>query len=179
MKHIKILDKEFEISIPYSKIDEAITKIADKMNKELADKDPLFVTILNGSFMFSADLLKKLEFACQITFLKLASYEGTNSTGVVKKLIGFNEEIKGRTVVVIEDIIDTGNTIGNIKDQIMEMEPSELQFATLLFKPEACKKDVKIDYLGLEIPNDFIVGYGLDYEGYGRNLKDIYTVINK
>lgn len=177
MKRIKLLDREFGISIPASDIKKAIWQIADKINRDLKDKNPLMVCILNGSFMFSADLMKLIEFPCQISFVKLASYEGVSSTGKVKELIGFNEELKGRTVVLLEDIVDSGITVENSVNQLKKMGAGDIFVVTLLFKPEALKRDIKLDYIGLEIPNDFIVGYGLDYNGYGRNLPDIYSVI--
>ena len=177
MKRIQILDREFELSIPFATIDASIEKMSHKINAELADKNPLMICVLNGSFMFAADLMKKLDFPCEISFVKLASYQGTSTTGKVKELIGLNEDIKGRTVVILEDIVDTGITIEMIKDQLRALEPADIKTATLLFKPEACKKDTTLDYIGMEIPNDFIVGYGLDYDGYGRNLADIYTVV--
>jgi len=177
MSQIKILDKEFRISIPKAQIHDAVTKMADKMNTELAEKDVIFMGILNGSFMFASDLFKLIKLNCCITFVKVASYHGTSSSGVVKSLIGINENIKGKTVVILEDIIDTGGTLENIISQLKGYEPSEIMIATFLFKPEAFKKSYKIDYIGIEIPNDFIVGYGLDYDGYGRNLPEIYTLI--
>ncbi len=177
MKRIKLLDREFEMSIPFEKIDSAIEGIAKKMNKDLIDKDPLMVCVLNGSFMFAADLMKKLDFPCEISFVKLSSYEGTASTGKVKELIGLNENIEGRCVVILEDIVDTGFTIEKIKNQLLGYQPAEVKIASMLFKPEACKVDIEIDYVGMDIPNDFIVGYGLDYDGHGRNLADIYTVV--
>ncbi|MCW3805133.1 hypoxanthine phosphoribosyltransferase [Plebeiibacterium marinum] len=177
MKRIKLLDKEFELSIPFETIDKAIEGIAQKMNEELADKDPLMICVLNGSFMFAADLMKKLNFPCEISFVKLSSYQGTSSTGKVKELIGLNENIEGRCVVVLEDIIDTGFTIEKIQKQLEGYQPSEVKIATMLYKPEACKVDLTIDYKGMDIPNDFIVGYGLDYDGHGRNLANIYTVV--
>ncbi|WP_346862134.1 hypoxanthine phosphoribosyltransferase [uncultured Draconibacterium sp.] len=180
MKKVKILDKEFEIFIPYEKIRSVIEKMADQMNTELADKDPLFLCILNGSFMFAAELFKRIDFVeSEISFVKLASYEGDSTTGKVKQLIGLNEEIEGRTVVVLEDIVDTGITINNIQDQLDKMKPKEVFVATLLLKPDALQKEVNLKYVGLEIPNDFIVGYGLDYDGYGRNLLDIYSVVKE
>ncbi len=177
MKRIKLLDREFGISIPASDIKKAIWQIADKINRDLKEKNPLMVCILNGSFMFSADLMKLIEFPCQISFVKLASYEGVSSTGTVKELIGFNEELKGRTVVLLEDIVDSGITVENSVNQLKKMGAGDIFVVTLLFKPAALKRDIKLDYIGLEIPNDFIVGYGLDYNGYGRNLPDIYSVI--
>lgn len=177
MKRIQLLDKEFGLSIPASDIKRAVWTMAEKINRDLKDKNPLMVCILNGSFMFSADLMKLISFPCQISFVKLASYEGLGSSGKVKELIGFNEELKGRTVVLLEDIVDTGITVENSVRQLKETGAAEVIVATLLFKPEACKRDVKLDYVGLEIPNDFIVGYGLDYNGYGRNLPDIYSLV--
>lgn len=178
MKKVKILDKEFEIFIPYEKIRSEIERIADQMNKELADKEPLFLCILNGSFMFAAELFKRIDFVeSEISFVKLASYEGDKTTGAVKQLIGLNEKIEGRTVVVLEDIVDTGITINNIGEQLAKLKPKEVHVATLLLKPDALQKEVDLKYVGLEIPNDFIVGYGLDYNGYGRNLLDIYSVV--
>lgn len=178
MKKVKILDKEFELFIPYEKIRSVIEQMAETMNRELADKDPLFLCILNGSFMFAAELFKRIDFVeSEISFVKLASYQGDSTTGKVKQLIGLNEEIEGRTVVILEDIVDTGITINNIQEQLATMKPKEVQVATMLLKPDALKKTVDLNYVGIEIPNDFIVGYGLDYDGYGRNLLDIYSVI--
>ncbi|SFE30574.1 hypoxanthine phosphoribosyltransferase [Thermophagus xiamenensis] len=177
MKRIQLLDKEFVLSIPASDIKRAIWDMAMKINRDLHDKNPLMVCILNGSFMFSADLMKLIEFPCEISFVKLSSYHGMESTGEVKQLIGLNENVEGRTVVLLEDIVDTGVTIDNLVRQLKTQNPADVKVATLLFKPEACTRDIKLDYVGLEIPNDFIVGYGLDYDGYGRNLPDIYTVV--
>ncbi|MDN5292101.1 MAG: hypoxanthine phosphoribosyltransferase [Anaerophaga sp.] len=178
MKRIRLLDKEFALSIPASDIKKAIWEMAIKINSELRDKNPLMICILNGSFMFSADLMKLIDFPCEISFVKISSYQGMGSTGEVKQLIGLNEEIEGRTVVLLEDIVDTGVTIEKLVDQLAAQNPKEVKVATLLFKPEACKRKLNLDYVGMEIPNDFIVGYGLDYDGYGRNLPDIYTVID-
>jgi hypoxanthine phosphoribosyltransferase len=176
MKRIKLLDKEFALSIPASDIKKALWEMACKINAELHDKNPLMICILNGSFMFSADLMKLIDFPCEISFVKLSSYQGMGSTGKVKQLIGLNEKIEDRTVVLLEDIVDTGVTIENLTNQLKEQNPRDIKVATLLFKPEACKRNVKLDYVGMEIPNEFIVGYGLDYNGYGRNLPDIYTI---
>jgi hypoxanthine phosphoribosyltransferase len=153
--------------------------MAEKMNTDLAGKDPLFICILNGSFMFAAELFKRIELVeTEISFVKLASYQGDKTTGHVKQLIGLNENIEGRTVVILEDIVDTGITIENILMQLAKLNPKEVKIATLLLKPDSLQKEVQLDYIGLEIPNDFIVGYGLDYNGHGRNLLDIYSVIN-
>lgn len=178
MKRIKLWDKEFEISLPYEEIQAAIRKMAVQMKDDLHGKNTLFVCILNGSFMFAADLMKELELNdAEISFLKLASYAGTASTGEIKELIGLNENIRDRTVVILEDIVDSGHTIADVMAQISERGAREVKVATLLFKPAAMKTKVHLDYVGLEIPNDFIVGYGLDYDRRGRNLKDIYTLV--
>jgi hypoxanthine phosphoribosyltransferase len=179
MKTVKLLDREFRVSIPAEQIDEVIAQMAEKMNKDLAGKDPLFICILNGSFMFASDLMKQITVDnAQITFMRLSSYDGMGTTGKVKKLMGFTEDLNDRTVVLLEDIVDTGITISNTLEQIKDYNAKEVLVATMLFKPEALIRDVKIDYVGMDIPNDFIVGRGLDYDGMGRNLPDIYTVID-
>ncbi|HSH19264.1 MAG TPA: hypoxanthine phosphoribosyltransferase [Draconibacterium sp.] len=179
MKQVKIHDKTFELYIPYEKIRSVVETMADKMNLDLVDKNPLFICILNGSFMFAAELFKRINLIeTEISFVKLASYQGDKTTGTVKQLIGLNENIEGRTVVILEDIVDTGITIENIMEQLKKLKPKEVKIATLLLKPESLQKDVQLDYIGLEIPNDFIIGYGLDYDGQGRNLINIYSVIN-
>ena len=177
MQTIQLLDKKFVLSIPEEKILEKISIVANKINTDLADKNPLFVAILNGSFMFAADLMKKINFQCQISFVKLASYHGTTSTNNVLELVGLNENLAGKTVVVIEDIVDSGLTLTKVIELLKSRGAEEILIATLLFKPDALKHDISINYVAMEIPNDFIVGYGLDYDGYGRNLKNIYTVI--
>jgi hypoxanthine phosphoribosyltransferase len=179
MKQVKIHDKNFKLFISYEKIRSVVEGMAEKMNAELDGKEPLFVCILNGSFMFAAELFKRINIIeTEISFVKLASYQGDKSTGNVKQLIGLTENIEGRTVVVLEDIVDTGITIRNIREQLEKMNPKEVKVASLLLKPDALQEVVHLDYVGLEIPNDFIVGYGLDYDGYGRNLIDIYSVTN-
>ncbi|MBU8892814.1 MAG: hypoxanthine phosphoribosyltransferase [Bacteroidales bacterium] len=179
MKQVRLKDKEFRVSIPAEKIQETVLQMANKINADYAGKDvPLFISILNGSFMFTADLFKHIDFICEVTFLKLTSYKGTSTTGSVRQLIGVNEAIAGRDVIVLEDIVDTGITIEQILGQLKSFEPASVKVASLLFKPEAYQKDFEIDYTGMEIPNDFIVGYGLDYDGLGRNLADIYTLIS-
>jgi hypoxanthine phosphoribosyltransferase len=179
MKQVKIHDKNFELFISYEKIRSVVEGMAEKMNAGLDGKKPLFVCILNGSFMFAAELFKRINIIeTEISFVKLASYDGDHSTGKVKQLIGLNEAIEGRTVVILEDIVDTGVTIRHIREQLQKLNPKEVQVASLLLKPDALQEVVHLDYVGLEIPNDFIVGYGLDYDGYGRNLIDIYSVIN-
>ena len=179
MDKVKILDKEFKLFISEEQIKEAVKEMACRMNKELKGQKIFFIGILNGCFMFAADLVRNLDLDCTITFLKLASYQGTSSTGKVKRLIGLNEDIEGQTVVVLEDIVDTGVTLDFIQKQLKGYEPAEIKLATLLYKPEACRQDVALDYVGFEIPDDFVVGYGLDYNGYGRNLNQIYSLIDE
>ena len=177
MNRIKVLDKEFDILIPHARIQEVVTEMAARINHDLEGREVIFMGILNGAFMFASDLFKQISLDCQITFLKLASYAGTSSTGTVKRLIGINEDIKDKTVVILEDIVDTGITLENIIKQLSGYGPREIKVATMLFKPDAYQKDIPLDYVGIEIPSEFILGYGLDYEGFGRNLADIYTVV--
>jgi len=173
---IEVNGKEFRLFIREPEIQREVTRIAEEMNRELAGRDPIFLGILNGAFMFASDLYKQLNFPCQITFLKLASYSGTSSTGSVKQLIGINRDLKDRLVVVLEDIVDTGETLETIIRQLSGFQPGEIRVATLLHKPAAIIRQVKLDYVGMEIPNDFILGYGLDYDGYGRNFREIYQL---
>lgn len=180
MEHpiIKVHDKHFEPFIPEGKIQKEVSRIAKEMNHDLASKDPIFLGILNGAFMFASDLYKQLTFPCQITFLKLASYSGTQSTGTVKQLIGINRDLKDRVVVVLEDIVDTGVTLETIIRQLSGYQPAEIRVATFLHKPDATIREVELNYVGMKIPNDFILGYGLDYDGYGRNFKEIYRLVD-
>ncbi len=175
---VKVHDKYFELFIPETEILKQVKRVADEMNLDLAGKDPIFLGILNGAFMFASDLYKQLTFPCQISFLKLASYSGTKSTGTVKQLIGINMELKDRVVVVLEDIVDTGVTLDTIIRQLSGFQPAEIRVATFLHKPKATVREVPLDYVGMEIPNDFILGYGLDYDGYGRNFKEIYQLVD-
>ncbi|MDI3525898.1 MAG: hypoxanthine phosphoribosyltransferase [Tenuifilum sp.] len=179
MKQVKLKDKEFRLSYPESEIQADIEAVAKKINNDFASSKeiPLFISVLNGSFMFTADLLKRITIDCEVSFIRLASYQGTSSTGVVNEILGLSENVKNRTLIVVEDIVDTGVTLSKLYKELNKLNPKEIRVATLLFKPEAYKGDIKIDYIGRSIPNDFIVGYGLDYDGLGRNLPDIYTVI--
>jgi hypoxanthine phosphoribosyltransferase len=180
MKHIKLWDKEFEISLPYSEIHKTIQEMACTMKKDLEGKEVLFICILNGAFMFASELMKEMELTdAEISFLKLTSYVGSESSGVIKELIGLNEEVAGRTVVILEDIVDTGHTIHEVIKQFKHKGAKEVKIATLLYKPDALKVEIKLDYVGLEIPSDFIVGFGLDYNRRGRNFKDIYTLVKE
>ncbi len=177
MQTIQIKDKCFRTFIPEAHILKEVSRVADEINRDLNGKNPLFISVLNGSFMFTADLMKYIDIPCEISFVKLASYEGTSSKGRVKELVGLNEDISGRTVVIVEDIVDTGLTMERMLETIRNGNPKEIHIATLLLKPEKLKVKLDIDYVAMEIPNDFIVGYGLDYSGFGRNYRDIYTII--
>ena len=176
MSTLQIQDRLFKPYIDRSSIDSAVKRLAAQMNKDLAGKRPLFLCVLNGAFMFAADLFREINVDAEITFIRMKSYEGTQSTGIIKQIYGLQEDIKDRTVVIVEDIVDTGFTMQNLKKQLEEKNPKEIKVATLLFKPDSLQCDVKLDYVAFEIPKAFIVGYGLDYDELGRNLKDIYVV---
>jgi len=173
---LQIKDKSFEMSIPSEKILKEVKRMATQVNADLATANPLFLVVLNGAFMFAADLMKEVHIPCEISFVKLSSYNGEKTSGKVTELIGLNEAIKGRTVVVVEDIVDTGITMNKIITLLRAKQPKELRIATFFSKPEAIQQPVRLDYVGMQIPNNFIVGYGLDYDGLGRNLKDVYTL---
>lgn len=176
MNTIHIKDKSFTTFITEDKIMKEVSRVAAEINRDLKDSEPLFLSVLNGSFMFTSDLMKNIDMPCDISFVKLASYSGDSSTGKVKELVGLNEDIAGRTVVIVEDIIDTGITMQRLLETLKARNPKEIRIATLLVKPEKLQVDLKIDYVAMEIPNDFIVGYGLDYDGKGRNYRDIYVL---
>lgn len=179
MSTIQIKDKSFTTFITEDKILKEVSRVADEINRDLAGTEPLFLSVLNGSFMFTADLMKRIKFPCDISFVKLASYQGTSSSGKVKELVGLNENIEGRTVVIVEDIIDTGFTMKGLVETLRSKNPKDIRIATLLVKPDKLQVKLDIDYVAMNIPNDFIVGYGLDYDGKGRNYRDIYTVVNE
>ena len=177
MNTIVLHDKKFKICMTAAQIDEAVAKVAEKMNADLKDVDvPIFLCILNGSFMFTADLMRKIDVKSDVVFVKVASYDGTSSTGSVKQILGLSKSVEGRTVIVVEDIVETGNTIEEIHKILADAGAAEVKICTLLFKPDAYKKSIPIDYAALQIPNDFIVGYGLDYNQLGRQYKDIYVL---
>ena len=178
MKQIKLKDKTFRVSIPYEEISKAIDKVAEKINSDFngCEDIPVLLCVLNGSIMFMGELMKRLEFNCQIVSTKLTSYDGTSTTGKVKQALGLTADITGRRVIVVEDIVDTGNTIVELQKILADAGAAESKICTLLLKPDAYKKDIKLDYVAMEIPNDFIVGFGLDYDELGRNLKDIYVL---
>ncbi|MDA3905274.1 MAG: hypoxanthine phosphoribosyltransferase [Bacteroidales bacterium] len=178
MNEIQLHDKQFSVSIDASKINAAVQSVADRINADYKGKNPLFLVVLNGAFMFASDLLKKVTIDCEVSFVKLSSYSGTKSTHIVRELIGLDEALTERYVIVVEDIIDTGITMENTIQKLIHLQAADVKIATLLFKPKSFRKNYTIDYIGLEIPNGFIVGYGLDYDGLGRNLPDIYKVID-
>ena len=173
---IKLHDKYFVPFISAQEIDFAIATMAAQVEADFADDIPVFVGILNGSFMVVSDFMKHYKSACEVSFIKMASYEGVESTNEVKQLIGINQDLTGRTVVIIEDIVDTGNTVEELKVLFKNRGVKHFKIATLFFKPEAYKKEIKLDYIGIRIPNKFIVGFGLDYDGLGRNLPEVYQL---
>ncbi len=177
MDSIQIKDKKFTVSIRQEDIQKEVIRVANEINRDLKGKTPLFLSVLNGSFMFTADLMKHITIPCEISFIKLASYQGVSSTGVIKEVIGINEDLTGRTVVIVEDIVDTGFTMQRLLETLGTRNPKDIHIASLLVKPDKLKVNLNIEYNAMRIPNDFIVGYGLDYDGFGRNYPDIYTVI--
>jgi len=178
MKTIHVKDLEFSISIPEVQILERVSQVAKHLTIDLEGKNPLFVCVLNGAFMFASDLMKRVSIPAEICFVKYSSYQGTKTTGKIKEIIGLNQDIKDRVVVIVEDIIDSGFTMQHLLSDLKEMNPAEIHICTLLMKPGNLQVPLNVEYCAIEIPNDFILGYGLDYDGYGRNLPDIYTLVN-
>lgn len=174
---VRLKDKVFRLSFSEEFILTAVQCVADRMNQELRNKNPLFLGMLNGAFIYAADLMRRITIPAEISFVKFASYSGTSSTGCTEQLIGLRENLNGRTVVVVEDIVDSGYTMQQFTKYLHAHGVGEIYISTLLHKPHATKYPVRLDYVAMEIPNDFIVGYGLDYEGYGRNLRGIYTLV--
>jgi len=176
MKTISLHNKTFEVFIPETEIAAIIHSMANNIN-EVRIKDPLFIAVLNGSFLFAADIMRKITIPnAKISFIKLSSYSGTKTTGEVSELIGISKNIRGRNIVILEDIIDTGITLEKIISLLKKENVADIKIATLLFKPESYRSDISIDYIGKSIPNDFVVGYGLDYDEIGRNLPHIYKL---
>jgi hypoxanthine phosphoribosyltransferase len=173
---IQLHDKQFVPFISAQEIEFAITQLARMVEDDFAEETPLFIGVLNGAFMVVSDFMKHYKGKCEVSFVKMASYEGTTSTEKVKQLIGLDQDLSGRSVIVIEDIVDTGNTLVELKAMFKKQNVKHFKIATLFFKPEAYKQDLKLDYVGIRIPNKFIVGYGLDYDGLGRNLPEIYQL---
>ncbi|MDA9808935.1 hypoxanthine phosphoribosyltransferase [Flavobacteriales bacterium] len=176
MKKVKLHDKQFRLFIESGIITSKIKDLAEVINHDFANKKPIFLCVLNGSFLFASELIKRFNYDCEVSFVKLASYEGVQTTGKIKNLIGLNDEIKNRNVIVVEDIVDTGNTIYSVSEQLKKHHPSSVEIATLLYKPEAYQKSIPIKYPAIEVGNEFLVGFGLDYDGLGRNLEDIYII---
>ena len=177
MKTVRVKDRDFSLLLSEKMISDSIKKAAEKINKDLEGKRPLFLAVLNGSFMFASDLMKEISIDCEISFVKLASYQGMESGGKVREVFGLTENIEGRTIVIVEDIVDSGRTMRQLMDSLLTRNPADIRIATFLFKPDALVCDVNPDYIALEIPNEFVVGFGLDYDGYGRNLSEVYTLI--
>lgn len=173
---IMVKDKSFVCYLTAEQIDEQIKRLGLEINRDYAGKNPLFIAILNGSFMFASDLFKELNCNPEICFIKLASYKGTRSTGNVITSIGLDESLKGRDVIILEDIVDTGKTLNEFLPQLMDQQPASLKIVALLHKPDALEHSIQIDYLGFEVPNKFLLGYGLDYDGLARNLREIYKL---
>lgn len=176
MTEVKIHNKNFVPYLPSEKIQARIRELGQKIDTDLKGKNPVFLGVLNGCFRFASDLMTHIDEDCEINFLKVASYSGTESSGKVNELIGLNIDISGRDIIVIEDIVDTGHTLKFLLETLGKKNPKSIRIATLLFKPEAYLKEYPLHYVGFEIPNLFVVGYGLDYDGYGRNLNDIYQI---
>jgi len=173
---IQLHDKQFVPFISAEEIDFAIATMAKQVEADFADETPVFVGILNGAFMVVSDFMKHYKSPCEVSFMKMSSYEGTSTTNEVKQLIGLNQDLSGKTVIVIEDIVDTGNTLEELKSLFKKQNVKHFKIATLFLKPDAYKKDIKLDYVGIRIPNKFIVGFGLDYDGLGRNLPEVYQL---
>ncbi|MBO5880252.1 MAG: hypoxanthine phosphoribosyltransferase [Paraprevotella sp.] len=177
METLQVKDKKFAVSIPEAEILKQVKRVAGEINRDYDGREPLFLAVLNGAFIFAADLMKEVVLPSEIQFIKLASYEGTTSTGAVTETIGMTADISGRDVVIIEDIVDTGLTMHHLVDSLSARSPRSIAICSLLVKPANLKIDLDIRYKCFEIPNDFILGYGLDYDGFGRNTRDIYTVV--
>lgn len=177
MSTIKVHDKEFASYITANEIEEQVKRVAAEINRDYHGKKPLFIAILNGAFIFAADLLKNITLEAEICFIKLASYKGVKSTGKVITAIGLDVDLYGREVIIVEDIVDTGKTLFQFLPQLEHNHPASLKIASLLHKPDAMVHPIKIDYLGFTIPNKFVIGYGLDYDGLGRNIREIYQLV--
>lgn len=175
-KNITLHDKSFEIFISKEQISVAINKMAKEVEADMEDDNILFIGVLNGSFLVVADFVRQFKYNCEVSFVKMSSYRGTKTSGKVDTLIGLYENLEGKTVIILEDIIDSGNTLDKLINIFNDKKIKSLKIATLFFKPKAYKKEHNIDYIGMEIENDFIVGYGLDYDGLGRNLPHVYKL---
>ena len=177
MSTIRVHDKEFAPSIPAEDIMAQVRRVAGEINKDYEGQQPLFLVVLNGAFVFAADLMREISVPAEVSFVKLASYEGTSSTGTVREVIGLNTDITGRPIIIVEDIVESGITMAHMIETLKKQNPLSIDICTLLLKPEKLEVKLDIRYVAMEIPNDFILGYGLDYDGLGRGLKDIYTIV--
>ncbi|MBR0047771.1 MAG: hypoxanthine phosphoribosyltransferase [Prevotella sp.] len=178
MSRITINDKTFEPSISEAEIKQRVKDLAQKISRDMEGKNPLFLAVLNGAFIFAADLMREMTIPCEISFVKLASYQGTTSTGKIKEVIGINENLSGRTIIILEDIVESGLTMKRMIESLGTRNPESVHICTLFFKPDRQKVDLSIDYVAFRIPDDFILGYGLDYDQRGRGLKDVYTLVS-
>lgn len=176
MKKVRLKDKNFQLFIDSKELNNSIESLSNKINQDYSDREPIFLCVLNGAFVFAAELIKRFNHECQVSFVKLSSYQGVQSSGTINSLIGLNEDIKEKDVIIVEDIVDTGQTIANIVENILNKNPRSIEVATLLYKPKSYQKQIPIKYKAIEIGNDFIVGFGLDYNGLGRNLEEIYII---
>ena len=176
MQTLTIKDKTFALFIPETEIKQRVAAVAQRIDQDMAGRTPLFLVVLNGAFMFAADLVRMISVPCEVSFIKLASYQGTHSSGTVTEVIGLHTDLQGRDVIIVEDIVDTGLTMRHLLDKLATLQPASLQVCTLLLKPGKLQTPLDLRYVAMEIPNDFIVGYGRDYDEQGRNLKDIYTL---
>lgn len=176
MKKVKLADKNFRLFIDSNELNNAIKTLAEKVNKDYSENPPIFLCVLNGSFIFASELIKRFNYDCKVSFIKLSSYEGVSSTGKIQELIGINESLNQKDIIIVEDIVDTGLTVANIIKELLNLNPKSIEVATLLFKPEAYKEEIEIKYKAIEVDNEFLVGFGLDYNGLGRNLEEIYII---
>ena len=176
MNTIQALDKEFGPSITAAEILTQVRRVASEINRDYQGESPLFLVVLNGAFIFAADLMREISLPSEVSFVKLASYEGTSTTGTVREVIGLNTDITGRPVIIVEDIVESGITMAHMIDTLKKQNPKSIDICTLLLKPQKMEVKLDIRYVAMDIPNDFILGYGLDYNGLGRGLKDIYTL---
>ncbi|MDB5235046.1 MAG: hypoxanthine phosphoribosyltransferase [Hymenobacter sp.] len=175
--HITVHNKAFRPYLSTAALEEAVVKLAARLSADYAGREPLFVVVLTGAFMFASDLLKHITGPCEIVFIRVASYEGTDSSGVVQEILGLREDVQGRHLIIVEDIVDTGTTMHHLLPTLLAKGPASVEIATLFFKPASLKHEINLRYVALEIPNDFVVGYGLDYDGLGRNLPDVYVAV--